>query len=68
MIIKIEDTSKNRIRIILVLFLFGFMMNASGLCLVLQVFTSDGLVGSFIAVVGVLCIVLDIHLVRNWWW
>jgi len=63
-----EQKSKNRIRVILVLFLFGFMMAASGLGLVLRGFTSDGLVGFFMAIVGVLCIVLGIHLVRNKWW
>ena len=63
-----EQKSKNRIRAILVLFLFGFMMVAYGLGLGLRGFTSDGSAGFLIAIVGVLCIVLGIHLVRNQWW
>ena len=63
-----EQKSKNRIRAILVLFFFGFMMVAYGLGLGLRGFTSDGLVGFVAAIAGVLCIVLGIRLVRNKWW
>ena len=63
-----EQKSKNIIRVILVLFLFGFMMVASGLRLALQGLNFDGVVGLLMVIAGVLCVILGIHLVRKNWW
>ena len=63
-----EQKSKNRFRVILVLFLFGFMITASGLGLALQGLNFDGIAGLLMLTLGILCIILGIHLVRNNWW
>jgi hypothetical protein len=62
-----EQKTKNMIRTILVLFLFGFMMTASGIGLALKGLNGDGVVGLLMAVVGILCLGLGAHLAKNNW-
>lgn len=63
-----DRKSLNRIRAILVLFLFGFMMVATGFGLALHGLNFYRVVGLLMAIAGVLCVILGIHLVRNKWW
>jgi hypothetical protein len=63
-----QQKSKNRIRVILFLFLFGFMLFSSGLGLTLRGINHSGIIGLLMTVVGVLCFILAIHLVKKHWY
>ena len=61
-----EKKSKNEIRVILVLFLFGMSLIAMGLGLLTkQGFTLYGIVGLLLASAGVLLLVLGIRSLKN---
>jgi hypothetical protein len=58
-----QQKSKNRIRVIL--FLFGFILFASGLGFTLRGINPLGTVGLFLTAIGALCIVLAIYLAKE---
>ena len=62
-----EQKTWNRIRFVLFLFLFGFIIVAYGLGSALQDLSFDGIIGLLMVVVGVLCVFLGIYLVRKNW-
>jgi len=65
-VIKMEQKSKNQIRVILVLFIFGMSILAIGLGLTTnQGFNLYGIIGLVIASAGVLLVALGIRSVKN---
>jgi hypothetical protein len=62
-----EQKTKNMIRVILVLFLFGLMITASGISLALKGLNFEGVIGLCMAVAGVSCLALGVLLVKNKW-
>jgi len=66
MVIVMEQKSKNEIRMILVLFLFGMSLIAMGLGLVTkQGFTLYGILGLVLASAGVLLLAFGIRSLKN---
>jgi hypothetical protein len=63
-----QQKSKNRIRVILFLFLFGFILFSSGLGFTLRGINPMGAVGLLVTAIGALCIILAIYLTKKHWY
>ena len=63
-----EQRSKNKIRFIWVLFLFGFFMFGSNLIYVLSGITPGDAINLVSMVLGAFCIVLAIFLTKRHWY
>jgi hypothetical protein len=62
-----EQKSKNYIRMILVLLLFGMSLLAMGLGLATRGFNFYGIVGLMLVPAGVSLLVLGVHFLRKQW-
>jgi hypothetical protein len=62
-----EQKSKNHIRVILVLLLFGMSLLAMGLGLATHGFNFYGIVGLLMVPAGISLLVLGVHFVRKQW-
>ena len=57
----------NRVRVILFLLVFGFVLLASGISFTLRGINTAGAVNFLLMAIGALCIVLAIYLIRKHW-
>lgn len=58
----------NRIRVILFLFLFGFILFAMGIGFTLRGINATGAVNLLVMAVGALCIVVAVYLTKKHWY
>jgi len=63
-----QQKSKNRIRVILFLFLLGFMLFSSGLGFTLCGISPMSAVELLVTAIGALCIVLAIYFAKKHWY
>ena len=62
-----QQKSKNRIRVVLFLFLFGFILFGYGLVFIIRGTNPLNIVNLLATVIGALCLILAVYLVRKRW-